>query len=350
MTIGDILHFIIEQVAIDTGILLSSNNIKETLVKSDMSEWSSAFDKNPDEVIGVRPEFIEDIVRVLRVAFGNLPDATPGLILFIEKIKSLEKRGVKTDLIMKATEKVVSSKKYEIIGKEAIEEIINISKQNPLAVIEFIEATDESLNRNLKFRTDYEVVEWDGGIELSKLFNSEIISDDPEVYLDQRFLDYLAKNEGKLEKIHWRNFERLCAEFFKRKGFVVELSPPTNDGGIDIRIWSDENFKKVSPLIVIQCKRHKKSNKVDIEYIKAFWTDLLFEKAKRGLLATTSHIAPGGIKICKVRKWPLSFAENESVKKWVKSLWRYRPEEIKASKGVGEYLLPPYVPFLKNKN
>lgn len=347
MTIDDILHFIIEQFAIDTGILLSSHNIKEAIAKSDMSEWSSVFNKNPDDVIGVRPEFIEDIVRVLRFAFGNLPDATPGFIVFIDKIKSLEKRGVDTKLIMEAFEKVVFSHKYETVGKDALSEIIKISKQDHLAVIEFIEATNEYQNRNLKFRTDYEVFDWDGGIELSKLFNGEIIPDDPEAYFDQRFLDYLAKNEGQLEKIHWRNFERLCAEFFKRKGFVVELSPPTKDGGIDIRIWSDENFKKVSPLIVVQCKRYKKSNKVDIEYVKAFWTDLMFENARRGLLATTSHIAPGGTRICKVRKWPLSFAENKSVNRWAKSLWRYKPEEIKASKGVGEYLLPPFVPFFK---
>lgn len=345
MTIGDILHFIIEQIAIDAGILLSNHDIKEAISKSEMSEWVSFFDKNQDEVSGVRPEFIEDIVRVLRVALGNLPDATSGLTIFMNKITNLHKRGIDTNLIINAFDEVVFPNNYKTINKDILEKIISISKQNPVAVIEFIEAIGEYQNRSFKFRNNYDVIEWDGGIELSKLFNGEIIPENPEIYFDQRFLDYLAKNEGQLEMINWRNFERLCAEFFKRKGFIVKLSPPTKDGGIDIRIWSEKELNKNPPLIVIQCKRYKKSNKVEIEYIKALWADLTFENAKKGLLATTSHIAPGGVKICKVRKWPLSFAENENVKKWIKSMWRYKPELIKKSKGIGKYLLPPFTLF-----
>jgi restriction system protein len=347
MKIGDILHFIIEQVAIDTGILLSSSNIKEAITESEMSEWGFFFDGSPDEVTGVRPEFIEDIVRVLRVSVGNLPDATPGFVVASDKMRDLLEKGFDVDKIIEASEKVISSKKDKIIDEETINEITKASKQDRLAVIEFFTGVNEYLNRSLKMNYP-DVVEWNGAIELSKLFDGEIIPDDPDEYFDQRFLDYLAKNEGRLENMHWRNFERLCAEFFKRKGFIIKLSPPTKDGGIDIRIWSNEEYKKKSPFIVVQCKRYKKSNKVDIEYVKAFWTDLEFENAKRGLLATTSHIAIGGKKICKVRKWPLSIAENESVNKWVKSMWRFKPEKIKIDKGgVGNYLLPPFTSFFK---
>jgi len=347
MSIGDILHFIIEQVAIDSGILLNSNTVREILKKSEMSDWAHLIERNPQEIFGVRPEFVEDIVRILRAAIGNLPNATPGILLTIEKIKDLESKGVNTASIIEAFSKVVSSGKYKVIGEDAAKEIINLSSQPPLAVIELLEVIGEYQDRSLKMNVNIQSIEWDGAIPLSELFKGEIIPDDPQVCFDQRFLDYLASNDEQLDKIHWRNFERLCGEFFRRKGFVVKLGPGTRDGGIDIRIWSGKKSLPTPPLIVMQCKRYKKGKEVKIEYIKALWSDLKFENAKRGLLATTSYIAPGGKKICTVRQWPLSFAENESVKKWTKGMWRFPPGVSKVSKGVGRYLLPPVAPYLK---
>ena len=66
-------------------------------------------------------------------------------------------------------------------------------------------------------------------LPLGDLFQAENIPDDPETYLDQRYLDYLAQNSEDLHRIHWRNFERLTTEFFSRKGFEVELGPGGDD-------------------------------------------------------------------------------------------------------------------------
>jgi restriction system protein len=74
---------------------------------------------------------------------------------------------------------------------------------------------------------------------------------------------------------------------------------------------------------VIQCKRYKETNDVEIETIKAFWTDVHYEGAHRGLIATTSRIAPGGISVSVGRRWPLGFAQQEQVSNWVKQMWSH---------------------------
>lgn len=125
--------------------------------------------------------------------------------------------------------------------------------------------------------------------------------------------------------MHWRNFERLTSEFFKRRGFKVQLGPGTKDGGIDVRVWPADSDKSGPPLILIQCKRYKKANDVEIETVKALWTDVLYEGAQHGLIATTSRIAPDGVKISRARKWPLGFSENKQVSHWAKTMWRHSP-------------------------
>jgi hypothetical protein len=60
---------------------------------------------------------------------------------------------------------------------------------------------------------------WDGAFALDRLFEGEHIPDDPTVYLDQRYLDYFAKNSEEMGGIHWRNLERLTTEFFRLDRF-----------------------------------------------------------------------------------------------------------------------------------
>jgi hypothetical protein len=71
---------------------------------------------------------------------------------------------------------------------------------------------------------------------LDRLFQGEYIPNDSEVYLDQRYIDYLAKNGEDMGRIHWRNFERLTPEFFHSKidsGGVhtARPDPPSSHAG-----------------------------------------------------------------------------------------------------------------------
>ena len=124
--------------------------------------------------------------------------------------------------------------------------------------------------------------------------------------------------------MHWRNFERLTSEFFRRQGYEVDLGRRTKDGGVDVRVWTDKESKNGPPFLLIQCKRTR--DVVGIETVKAFWTDVAFEQAEKGLIATTSSVSRDSKKICEVRKWPMSFAEGEQVQRWARSMWRLRPK------------------------
>ena len=164
---------------------------------------------------------------------------------------------------------------------------------------------------------------WDGLIPLSDLFESEEIpaASEPGAHFDQRFIDYLLAQPGQLKKIHWRQFEFICAEYFSRNGYDVKVTPPRADGGIDV--FARREGGTIGPeLIVIQAKRLSGRNTVQIEDVKALWTDAEDHRATRALIVTTTRLPIGARKFCEARKYRISAVEGEEVAKWLENLSR----------------------------
>ena len=258
----------------------------------------------------------------LRVAIGDLTDAEMGQLVLFGACGKLEKTFEKAQSLCAACFSVIRSGKYSTIGDEAMREIIEASGAPPSYAPTLLLAIREMQRRDLLYRRASKG-EWDGAVPLNRLFEGEHIPDNPEAYLDQRYIDYLAKNSEDMKQIHWRNFERLTTEFFKRQGYEVDLGPGTKDGGVDVRIWTDKEAKSGPPLMLLQCKRYK-NEVVGIETIKAFWSDVHFEEANKGLIATTSSVSKASKAVCEARKWPMTFAESDEVHRWARSMWRHK--------------------------
>jgi len=155
-------------------------------------------------------------------------------------------------------------------------------------------------------------------ILLRDLFQSEILPSDDGCFFDQRFIDYLNRNPEKLFEINWRQFEGLAAEWFQRNGYTVELGPGRNDGGIDLRIWKDDQSQSGPPTVIVQCKRYK--NKIDRVTVKALYSDLIFEKATGAMVVTTSDISRGAKKDIGAREYPITTANLETVTTWLSEM------------------------------
>ena len=319
---GYFLDLASEEVACSSGVLLTDKNLKTISVRYEIDELRD-LERGEHETV-IRPEDFEDAILNIRVAIGDLPDTKMAQFVLGDACMALEKEGVDSKKLLDAYVAISDSGKYTSLTEQAIEEMISLSGVKLLHVLEFLRAVGEMQRRKLNFL--YGRVrrkEWDGAVKLDQLFQGEHVPNDPQVYLDQRYIDYLAKNSEEMSKIHWRNFERLTTEFFRRQGYEVDLGVGTKDGGVDVRVWTDQKSKSGPPLMLIQCKRYK--GVVGIETVKALWADVHFEGAERGLIATTSSVSRDSKRMCDVRKWPMSFAEAEQVEQWARTMWRNAP-------------------------
>jgi HJR/Mrr/RecB family endonuclease len=167
--------------------------------------------------------------------------------------------------------------------------------------------------------------QWDGILPLRELFDDEIAGPSAEmldVLIDQRFVDYLHAQPIDMTQMNWRQFELLIGEFFRRSGYEVHVTPPSGDGGVDVR--AHRAVGELGPeLVLIQAKRYATDRSVGIEAVKALWSDVNEAGATRGVIATTSKLAPGARAYCEARRYRLTAAERPTVDQWLRGLATY---------------------------
>ncbi|MFD0701926.1 restriction endonuclease [Myroides pelagicus] len=316
------VNTILDIIVIKTGIVISEDYLIEILNHDFPNSYFENYSIRKNNAVRIRSEKFDEICWSVRKRLGELEKNSPLFIQNIDKILVWEEQGICYSSLCRKILQMMSdiynpNNPQFIDPKPIIDQLVS-ENEYPIEVI--VEAFKDILHNQTMSNTIKPVEEilWDGGISLSDLFEKEHIPLKEDEFIDQKFINYLQANPEKLQYMHWRNFERLTAEYFNRQDFEIELGPGSNDGGIDIRVYNTTNKEK--PYIIIQCKRHKESHEVKIETVKAFYADLLFEDAEKGLIATTSKIATGGKKAISIRKYPLNYAENKEITDWVNKM------------------------------
>jgi restriction system protein len=154
-------------------------------------------------------------------------------------------------------------------------------------------------------------------LALADLYSSEMGPSDGG-YFDQRLINFVDRHPEALEQMHWRQFERMTAEWLDRQGYVVELGPGRDDGNVDVRAWRQDAPPGTPPALVAQCKRERA--KVGKVVVKALWADLYHERADAGLVVTTNDISPGAKRDIEARAYPIAAANRTEVLRWVREM------------------------------
>lgn len=321
-TSRNIADSIIEITARKTRILLADHDIARLATRhEDLSYLSELINSDPKSYVRIRAEELEDEVIALRKAIGNIQEATSPYGVLASTNKRLLAEGYDVDSALPVINQLISEKAVNDTRRgEALCEQYGVE---PLLVAELLlmHAKFQDLSILDSFGSVH-FQDWDGIQSLSELFSTEIVSDDTETYLDQRFINYLKENAPDLQQLHWRNFERLVAQFFASHGYTVLLGPGSKDGGIDIRIWKDAESRSGPPLLLVQCKRYSKRRIVSVHAVKAFYADVLHERAEVGLIATTSRLSSGGKSTISARGYNIAVAESTQINEMIHGMWR----------------------------
>jgi cold shock CspA family protein len=144
----------------------------------------------------------------------------------------------------------------------------------------------------------------------------------------------IARDPEVLEKLEWRDLERLIAEVFAGLGFDVELTPGSKDGGKDVIVsYSAANGESKSYFVEI--KHWRSGRRVGIESVIEFLHVIARENKTGGILLATHGFAKNAIEtITEIYRKKISFGTNEKVvglcRNYVKAsegIW-YPPEHL----------------------
>jgi restriction system protein len=313
---AELLGSVSEVVGYKSGLALTREEIAEHL--PDAGElW-----QGPDEEkLRVRSEEFEELITSLLYAVGNIK--TPRVIFPTIALHHKFKRDrEKREMVPQILDLFIEIFKIEQAGLSGDVDsflLAALQRHGPAGfrvAMEFVKNIEDWIHVNPWSRVRR--FDWQDTARLRDLFASESLETMYGHFLDQRFVDYLHKNFGAIGEINWRKFEGLAGEFFKREGYHVELGTGRNDGNVDARVWPSEKAAKGPPTMLIQCKREQK--KVGKLVVKALWADIQDEKARSGLIVTTTSLSPGAEKVCSVRGYPIRQANRDTIQKWIRRM------------------------------
>jgi len=314
----ELITVLSETIGYKSGLALSKNEIFECL-----PEYDDLWNGNDNDKLRIRSETFEDMTLKLLHKVGSIP-APKSPIISLELYKKYSDTPEHQALLEEIID-LFSKVLPEIQQKQHNDEPLNLNlfmeivlerygKGIPIKIaLDYIEALQFASFINPWSEARY--INWKDTVELSHLFKSESLSTYYGNFFDQRFIDYLHQNFDDIDKINWRQFEGLTAEFYNREGFHVNIGPGRDDGGIDVRVWLAEKDLEKPPLILIQCKRQKE--KVDKVIVKALWADVHAENAQSGLIVTTSSLSPGAEKVSSARAYPINVADRKTLREWL---------------------------------
>jgi hypothetical protein len=318
-----------DYVGLKSGLAITSVDVvrllERDLARSDESEWWYSprrwLNRAPQQPVRVRAEDFESLVMRLLYAVGALPSP-------LNQMQLAVKFAAEHPEIVESIPPDPDEEDFPLpVGPFQRFYWFVSSSSHPRDLSPELAKLIEDFNRrsilDLMFRT--EQVQWDGTIPLTELFDLGELGTNTSAdagtfaLIDQRFIDYLHAQPGDLSRMHWRQFEYLVGEFFRRNGYNVNVTAPSGDGGVDVRAVREAGIAGPE-LILIQAKRFSNDRRVDVETVKALWSDVNETSATRGVIATTSALAPGARAYCEARLYRLTAAERPTVEEWLRTL------------------------------
>jgi len=117
-----------------------------------------------------------------------------------------------------------------------------------------------------------------------------------------------------LYNLELRKFEEFIAAIFANKGYRVELTEQTRDGGYDIIAVKDTPIA-ADLRVLVECKRYRPDRPVEVAVVRGLW-GLVNDpslRADRGVIATTSRLSRDAERAIKKSFWKLSALDHDDL-------------------------------------
>jgi hypothetical protein len=154
---------------------------------------------------------------------------------------------------------------------------------------------------------------------------TEILTPGPLIYTPfceaaSTLLQRLSADPREWHALGPRRFEELLAEIWSGLGWETLLTPPSGDGGLDIR--AIRNDKGICLCYLIEAKAYDPARPVGIELVRTLYGVVERERATHGILATTSHFTIGAIQEARALRYRVSLADFHKVLDWTQEYRR----------------------------
>jgi HJR/Mrr/RecB family endonuclease len=210
------------------------------------------------------------------------------------------------------------------LGEKNALEIVNLTGGNPY-IINLISHYLNDHNRNLTLTEIKSLINDDIRISGYKSPSGIII---PENSLEYRQIvtDIRTVNSSLLKKVQQRpelmfdisprQFEEFIAELMSKRGYEVDLTKATRDGGKDLIIASNKDLGNL--IFYVECKQKAQTKPVGVHLVRQLAGSIFADRVTAGILITSSYFSPAAKDYSEQIKHQLSLVDYVRLKDWLK--------------------------------
>jgi restriction system protein len=133
--------------------------------------------------------------------------------------------------------------------------------------------------------------------------------------LYEEIFDRFHKKPDDMYKLSPRKYEEFLEIVFLNNGYRTVLGKGSNDGGVDLRLYSHDLVNE--SITLVQAKRYK--NPIELQAVQALTAVVDDQKANRGLFITTSRYLPCAEKFAARQNSRIQLASSKEVAEWCHS-------------------------------
>jgi hypothetical protein len=135
--------------------------------------------------------------------------------------------------------------------------------------------------------------------------------------LYEEIFDRFRRNPDELYKLSPRKYEEFLEVVFQNNGYRTLLGAGGNDGGVDLRLYTDDIVGE--SVTLVQAKRYKSENPIELQAVQALTAVVDDQKANRGLFVTTSRYLPCAKNFAARHNSRIQLASSAEVAEWCNS-------------------------------
>jgi hypothetical protein len=132
-------------------------------------------------------------------------------------------------------------------------------------------------------------------------------------------LHRLSIQQVDLDRLSWRELERLIAELLEADGYDVELRGGTQDGGVDIIAYRD--VPSIGSLKTVWQAKHRPSGgKIGLNVVRELADITSGERASKGIIVTTGFLTAGALERIERDTYRLAKVERTQLEAWIERI------------------------------
>ena len=131
-------------------------------------------------------------------------------------------------------------------------------------------------------------------------------------------LQWLKMRPENMYKLKPREFEELMAELMVKRGYKVDLTQPTRDGGKDLIVARHDDFGNF--IYYIECKQYDAKNAVGVNLVRELMGAVHADQVTAGIMITSSYFSPDAIAYSKRVKHQMSLVDFIKLREWLNKI------------------------------